>query len=146
MITRPDYPSYGNWIARGATTLWELFQPEGSDRIGSLNHHFWGDISSWFTQALSGIRMAWRRTVNRMRWISARRSSRASHMPKRSTLHPQTASLPHGRGMRTTSLCSRSNCQCTMHGVIRLESGYVFEDGLAYKAAESGTYRIHSIE
>ena len=58
MITRPDYPSYGNWIARGATTLWELFQPEGSDRIGSLNHHFWGDISSWFTQALSGIRMA----------------------------------------------------------------------------------------
>lgn len=58
MITRPDYPSYGNWIARGATTLWEVFQPEGSDRIGSLNHHFWGDISSWFTQALSGIRMA----------------------------------------------------------------------------------------
>ena len=36
MITRPDYPSYGNWIARGATTLWEVFQPEGSDRIGSL--------------------------------------------------------------------------------------------------------------
>ena len=35
MITRPDYPSYGNWIARGATTLWEVFQPEGSDRIGS---------------------------------------------------------------------------------------------------------------
>ena len=34
----------------------------------------------------------------------------------------------------------------TMHGIIRLESGYVFEDGLAYKAAESGTYRIHSIE
>ena len=34
----------------------------------------------------------------------------------------------------------------TMHGVIRLESGYVFEDDLAYKAAESGTYRIHSIE
>ena len=34
----------------------------------------------------------------------------------------------------------------TMHGVIRLESGYVFEDGLAYKAAESGTYCIHSIE
>ena len=58
MIVRPDYPSYGNWIARGATTLWEVFQPEDSDRIGSLNHHFWGDISSWFTQALSGIRMA----------------------------------------------------------------------------------------
>lgn len=103
MITRPDYPSYGNWIARGATTLWELFQPEGSDRIGSLNHHFWGDISSWFTQALSGIRMAPHGEPNEVDF--RRRSSRASHMPKRSTLHPQAASLPHGRGMRTTSLC-----------------------------------------
>ena len=58
MITRPDYPSYGNWIERGATTLWEMFQPEDSDRIGSHNHHFWGDISGWFIEALAGIRMA----------------------------------------------------------------------------------------
>ena len=29
MIVRPDYPSYGNWIKRGATTLWEGFYPEG---------------------------------------------------------------------------------------------------------------------
>ena len=25
MIVRPDYPSYGNWVKRGATTLWEGF-------------------------------------------------------------------------------------------------------------------------
>ena len=39
MIVCPDYPSYGNWIKRGATTLWEGFHPEGG-RVLSLNHHF----------------------------------------------------------------------------------------------------------
>ena len=52
MITRPDYPSYGNWLKRGATTLWENFAP---DFVNSPNHHFWGDISAWFIKALAGI-------------------------------------------------------------------------------------------
>ena len=52
MITRPDYPSYGNWIKRGATTLWENFDP---DFVDSPNHHFWGDISAWFIKVLGGI-------------------------------------------------------------------------------------------
>lgn len=56
MIVRPDYPSYGNWIKRGATTLWESFQPEGG-RVLSLNHHFWGDVSAWFYTYLAGIRI-----------------------------------------------------------------------------------------
>ncbi|MBO7762189.1 MAG: family 78 glycoside hydrolase catalytic domain [Clostridia bacterium] len=54
MITRPDYPSYGNWIKRGATTLWEVFLP---DSVSSMNHHFWGDISAWFISCLVGIRL-----------------------------------------------------------------------------------------
>ncbi|MBQ7725602.1 MAG: family 78 glycoside hydrolase catalytic domain [Clostridia bacterium] len=52
MIARPDYPSYGNWIERGATTLWENFAP---DSVDSPNHHFWGDISAWFIKTVSGI-------------------------------------------------------------------------------------------
>jgi len=55
MITQPTYPSYGNWIARGATSLWEDFQPEGGS-VASLNHHFFGDISGWFIQCIAGIR------------------------------------------------------------------------------------------
>ena len=54
MITRPDFPSYGNWLQRGATTLWEKFWPTERD---SLNHHFWGDISSWFIQSVAGLRL-----------------------------------------------------------------------------------------
>lgn len=54
MITREDYPSYGNWVKRGATTLWENFLP---DRVDSMNHHFWGDISAWFIKCVAGIRL-----------------------------------------------------------------------------------------
>ncbi len=52
MITRKDYPSYGEWVARGRTTLRESFHPQDCD---SLNHHFWGDISHWFLRHLAGI-------------------------------------------------------------------------------------------
>lgn len=54
MITRDDYPSYGNWLKRGATTLWEDFFP---DKVSSMNHHFWGDISAWFIKRIVGIQL-----------------------------------------------------------------------------------------
>lgn len=56
MITRPDFPSYGNWIARGATSLWERFFQEDCTEV-SLNHHMWGDISNWFIKWLAGIHL-----------------------------------------------------------------------------------------
>ena len=52
MIARPDPPSYGCMIADGLTTLAEnVRQP-----YGSLNHHFWGDISALFIEYFAGIR------------------------------------------------------------------------------------------
>lgn len=55
MITHPQYPSYADWVNRGATTLWEMFMPEGKPPA-SMNHHFWGDVSNWLIRALAGIR------------------------------------------------------------------------------------------
>lgn len=57
MITRPEYPSYGNWIMRGATTLWEGFWKDDTCRILSMNHHFWGDVSAWFYTYLAGMKI-----------------------------------------------------------------------------------------
>jgi alpha-L-rhamnosidase len=57
MITRPEYPSYGNWMMRGAITLWEGFWEENAIRYLSMNHHFWGDVSAWFYMYLAGIRI-----------------------------------------------------------------------------------------
>ena len=55
MITRPEHPSYGNIIARGATTLWEGFWKDNTCKILSMNHHFWGDVSAWFYTYLAGM-------------------------------------------------------------------------------------------
>ena len=56
MITRTDYPSYGYWVANGATSLWEDFEPMGK-RPNSLNHHFFGDISNWFITKVAGLQV-----------------------------------------------------------------------------------------
>jgi alpha-L-rhamnosidase len=45
------FPSWGHWIAQGATTLWEDMKGEAS-----LNHIFMGDISAWFHGSVAGIR------------------------------------------------------------------------------------------
>lgn len=52
MITRKDFPSYGYWVEKGSTTLWEQFL---LTEDYSLNHHFWGDISHWFIRWVAGI-------------------------------------------------------------------------------------------
>lgn len=57
MITRPDPPSYGHYVEIGATTLWEGFIDEKLSLPYSRNHHFWGDISTWFYKYLGGIRI-----------------------------------------------------------------------------------------
>jgi alpha-L-rhamnosidase len=49
-----NYPSWGNWIVRGATTLWETWS--GTGKRDSLNHVMFGDVSAWFVQYLAGIR------------------------------------------------------------------------------------------
>lgn len=54
MITRDEFPSYGYWIKHGATALWELFSPISCGQ-SSCNHHFMGDIISWFMKNLVGI-------------------------------------------------------------------------------------------
>lgn len=54
MITRPEFPSYGNWIKNGATAMIETFLPyEG--QMNSLNHHIFSHIMAWFVKRLVGI-------------------------------------------------------------------------------------------
>ena len=50
IATQTTEPSYGSWIKRGATTLWEDWKG-----VASLNHIMFGDISAWFYKNLAGI-------------------------------------------------------------------------------------------
>ncbi len=49
-ILKEDFPSYGNWIQRGATTTWE--QWNGND---SRNHPMFGGGLTWFSRHLAGV-------------------------------------------------------------------------------------------
>ena len=50
IATQTTEPSYGSWIKRGSTTLWEDWKG-----VASLNHIMFGDISAWFYKNLAGI-------------------------------------------------------------------------------------------
>lgn len=56
MIISEKYPAFGNWIKRGATSLWEHF-PRETDPFFSINHHFFGMITAFFYRQLAGIRI-----------------------------------------------------------------------------------------
>ena len=59
-VMRQDtYPSFGDLIGRGATTLWEYWGEAEIDATHgprSLNHPFMGGYDNWFFNTLAGIR------------------------------------------------------------------------------------------
>lgn len=50
VLNQRDFPSFGNWIERGATTLWQEW-----DGSRSLNHIMFGSFAEFFYKGLSGI-------------------------------------------------------------------------------------------
>lgn len=140
MITRPDFPSYGNWIARGATSLWETFFEEGK-KADSLNHHFWGDISSWFIQRLAGIRFNphrdnWQEADIAPAFISQLTHAEGFHIAPAGRI--SSAWKREGDAIVLTVEAPGS-----MTGQIRLEDGWLFDDGLAVRPLSSGSFRLH---
>jgi len=53
LASRDSFPSWGWWIANGATTLYEHWAIDKGDF--SRNHIMFGEISAWFYKALGGI-------------------------------------------------------------------------------------------
>lgn len=61
VITSEEFSCYGSWVKNGYTNMLESF-PFETDKpfgpgggVGSLNHHFLGDIGSWMIQEVAGI-------------------------------------------------------------------------------------------
>lgn len=53
IVGQTTYPSWGYMLARGATTLWEVW--DYSDDVYSHNHSMFGTVSAWFFARLGGI-------------------------------------------------------------------------------------------
>lgn len=137
MITREDFPSYGNWIKRGATTLWEIFSLNGS---GSMNHHFWGDISAWFIKCIAGINL--NPAKNNVNEVSISPSFIKS-LDYASAYHI----APLGEIVSTwrregDSIILSLSIPLGMDAKITLPSGYTFRDGNSVADGTSGEYEI----
>ena len=57
IMAETEYPSYGYWFRRGATTLWERFEDKRNSSMNSHNHAMYGAIGSWFFEYLGGIKV-----------------------------------------------------------------------------------------
>jgi len=57
LASQTTYPSWGYMIARGATTLWELWQDKVGPSMNSHNHPMLGSLGAWFYRGLGGINL-----------------------------------------------------------------------------------------
>jgi alpha-L-rhamnosidase len=55
--THTDYPSWGYMIAKGATTVWELWNGDTADPAMNSGNHVMlvGDLVIWLYETLAGI-------------------------------------------------------------------------------------------
>lgn len=141
MITREDYPSYGNWLKRGATTLWEDFFP---DKVSSMNHHFWGDISAWFMKCIVGIQLnPHKHDVNTLKikpaFIAALDHASAYHEAPAGKI--AVSWKRDGQQIILEVKIPDGIC-----ATVELEPAFCFEDGAHSKAVTGGVYRITRTE
>ena len=140
MITRPDYPSYGNWVARGATTLWENFHIE-EKKVLSRNHHFFGDISNWFIQCISGIKYNVNKTgaINiEPAFIQKLDFAEGYHIAPEGKIYVKWAREGKGISLKVEIPAGAS-------GEIILPKGWMFEDKNNARPVCSGTYFVSAM-
>ena len=137
MIVRPDFPSYGYIVNKGFNSLWERIAPEPYD---SVNHHFWGDITSWFVKALAGL--DYNPNAGDLAHVDIK-----PHIV--STLNDAAACYDSNLGKIESSWIRKSDCvKLTvnvpngMHGVIAPQNGYTFADGTKEKPLSNGEYTL----
>ncbi len=140
MITRPDYPSYGNWVKRGATTLWEGFYREERD---SLNHHFWGDISAWFIKNIAGLHF--NPGGNNIKEVNIKPSFIKGMNNAQAYYDSPSGRIVSSWKRIGDKLALSIEIPEEMQVTILLEQGYVFEDGENIKSLASGEYTIKII-
>lgn len=54
LLSQDSYPSFGYFVAKGATTLYEGWNPD-KNKIPSLNHIMFGECAAWLYKGVAGI-------------------------------------------------------------------------------------------
>ncbi len=141
IIARPDYPSFGNWIARGATTLWEDFLPTSAN---STNHHFWGGtFGGWLFTNLAGLRL--NPNLNNLNELYIRPEF-ASQLTFAEAWHEAPAGKIVSRWERKGEAIELTlTIPEAMTAEAVLPAGYCFSDGTNAKPITTGTYTVKKV-
>lgn len=140
MITNDTYPGYGQWVAQGNSALRENFNYDEEIELNSLNHHFLGDIASWFTKSLAGLNYNPKADDTRNVVFSPH------FVPQLDFASAEFQSV-HGKiasGWKRTGEKILLNITLPeeVHGEIRLDGGFSFAQGGKMLPAKSGAYTI----
>lgn len=138
MITRPEFPSYGNWIERGATTLWEKMMEEENDY--SKNHHFWGCVSAWFIKYLAGIR--YNPTAKNLKEVIIKPNFVKALNDATAYYESNYGKIESKWKREDNSIIIKVTVPDCMEGSIVLPDGYIFDDGETVKSLCSGNYTV----
>ena len=140
MITRDDYPSYGMFVRRGMTSLPESFKPdEDDDNPDSLNHHFMGDIVSWFIQKVAGLCV---NPANNDPDSVLVRPDFLNALGRAEAYYEAPAGRIEVRWQKTDGgVCLTVDAAEGVHGDIRLPAGYALADGAVTFKLASGEYQ-----
>ncbi len=140
MIRTERYPSFAYWFTElDATSLFEDFIPKGRG-INSRNHHFWGDVISWFSRELGGIKVNPYLTDPNEVEVSPRLIPQLDHAGAYTALNCGRLSVSWQRDGGSVLLTV--DVPAGAHGLIRAVDGWRFEDGFTERALASGTYRM----
>lgn len=138
MITRPDFPSYGNWLVRGATTLWENFDPEF---VESPNHHFWGDISAWFIKSLAGIN--YNPTGSNLNEVMIKPHFATQLQNAEGYYDSSFGKIISSWKRNGEKIVLNINAPQEINVTVKLSDGYAFEDGSVQKELFNGAKEVY---
>lgn len=156
LAAQPTWPSWGDMVRQGATTLWEGWNAD----VGTHNHVMLGDISAWFFKVLAGIDTdpegpGFKRIIIRPRlagdltWVRAHHDSlhgrivcnwqrEGSTLTMEVTIPLNTTATVHVPASDPAAIRESGNPVATSAGVKFLG----LEDGAAIYQVGSGYYRF----
>lgn len=90
LVSSVEYPSWGYWIANGATTLYESWDISSEENL-SLNHIMFGEIGAWYYKALGGINIdenkpGFKNIILRPHFVKGLNDIRVSHKGRYGTI------------------------------------------------------------
>lgn len=140
IITKKDRTCYGYWIANGANTLWETFDDLDKNSSSSKNHHFFGDISSWFIQEIAGLKP-------NPKILDITHFEISPHFIGKLEYAKAKYISPFGEiktswERKEEKITLRVLAPIKMHGEVILQKGYCFADGSTKKTVLPGEENI----